>query len=193
MKQLFFSSLVLAGAAFPYGEAFQISGQHRMLYQRQRCVCFSSDAKEATWLVVNLEKPLGIMLEELEEGAAKGVTVTGLQEDGSAFNSDVKDQLVGLKLISVMGENVSNLIFDDVMSALIDAPSPVTLELMPIDAAEIAAATERFQIGSLVAITVLDGDEETVIEAKVGDNLRAALLENKIEVYKGLKQKLGNW
>jgi ferredoxin len=44
-----------------------------------------------------------------------------------------------------------------------------------------------------VTIAVLEeGGKETSIEAKVGDNLRKVLLENNIEVYKGLKKKLGN-
>lgn len=155
-------------------------------------MCFSAGSKEAMGLVVSLEKPLGMILEELEEGESRGAIVTGLQEEGSAFSSEFKDQFVGLRLVSVMGENVSDLMFEDVMTAIISAPSPVALELQPMDAVKMSGVTEQFKIGTLVSITVLEGDKETVVEAKVGDNLRSVLLENKVEVYKGLKEKLGN-
>jgi len=155
-------------------------------------VRFSAGSKEAMGLVVSLEKPLGMILEELEEGASRGAIVTGLQEEGSAFLSEFKDEFVGLRLVSVMGENVSDLMFEDVMTAIISAPSPVALELQPVDAVKMSGVTEQFKIGTLVSITVLEGDKETVVEAKVGDNLRSVLLENKVEVYKGLKEKLGN-
>jgi ferredoxin len=50
-----------------------------------------------------------------------------------------------------------------------------------------------FPVGTPVTIAVLEeGKPQTSIEAKVGDNLRQVLLDNKIEVYKGLKKKLGN-
>jgi hypothetical protein len=195
MKSLIYSCLAIIGLVQPPVGAFHIvSRKPRLRYQGEACVCFSSDPKEATGLVVSLDKPLGMILEEFEEGEAKGATVTGLQEDGSAFSSEFKDQLVGLRLVSVMGESVSDLMFDDVMKNLVEAPTPVTLELKAADfVEEISPAVEQFSVGSLVSIKVLDGDEETVVEAKVGDNLRKVLLENNFEVYKGLKQKLGNW
>ena len=204
MKQLrIYYCFVFAGALSMTAttstvEAFQVSSSPWQRTQGRRCVCFSATANDATGLVVevSLDKPLGMILEEVEEGTAKGVTVTGLREDGSAISSDFKDQLVGLRLVSVMGKSVTNLMFDDVMGAIIDAPSPVTLELQSVDdnAEMTKEAPEQYPVGTVVSIKVLDerGDE-TVVEARVGDNLRFVLLQNNIEVYKGLKQKLGNW
>ena len=63
-------------------------------------------------LTVTLDKPLGVILEEVEEGAAKGVYIANLKEEGSAFNSDLKDFIIGLALKSVMGTNVRDLKFD---------------------------------------------------------------------------------
>lgn len=156
-------------------------------------------------LTVELEKPLGMILEEVEEGAAKGVKVEELAESGSAFASEYKDSLVGLKVARVMGEDVSSLEFDDVMARIIDAPSSVKIDFVELHVSG-AVATEgqsersseetseaSFVVGTPVTITVIQEGKDTVdIEAKVGDNLRKTLLENEIELYRGLKKKLGN-
>ena len=156
----------------------------------------SSTSTEQSLLSVELEKPLGMILEEVEEGQAKGVYVLELAEEGSAAASEYKDQLVGLPLAKVMGTDVTNLDFDSVMDQLINAPSPLSLDFI-VEATESAPAKEEideFPVGTTVAIKVLGdkGNPETLIEAKVGDNLRTTLQENNIEVYQGLKQKLGN-
>jgi len=131
-----------------------------------------------------------MILEEIEEGQPSGVFISELADDGSAAVSQWKDQVVGLKLATVMGNDVTNLDFDSIMDQLIAAPSPISIEFI----VKAPADEEQFPVGTVVLIKVLgDKDsDETVIEAKVGDNLRQALLENNVEVYKGLKQKLGN-
>jgi ferredoxin len=51
----------------------------------------------------------------------------------------------------------------------------------------------QFTIGTTVQIKVIqDGNEDKTIDAKVGENLRQTLLDNKVELYRGLKKKLGN-
>jgi len=168
-----------------------------------------STSTDQSLLSVELEKPLGVVLEEVQEGQAKGVYVLELAEGGSAAASEWSNQLVGLPLAKVMGTDVTNLDFDAVMDQLIAAPSPLSLDFIVESAASsstttttqdetssppAAAEVDEFPIGTTVSIKVLDnkGDAETVIEGKVGENLRATLLENNIEVYKGMKQKLGN-
>jgi hypothetical protein len=116
------------------------------------------------------------------------VYVLELSEEGSA--AKFKDQLLGLKISAVMNEDVSNLVFDDVMEKLIDAPSPVSVEFLKEQSIE--DAQPEFEVGTQVTIEVLDDGKSSSINANVGDNLRKVLLENDIEVYKGLKQKLGN-
>lgn len=135
-------------------------------------------------LSLSLEKPLGIILEEVEEGEAKGVFVKELSDEGSA--AEYKDKLVGLKLARVVDDDVTSLTFDDVMEKIIEAPSPLTIEFeLPQE--------PMFQVGTPVTITVLQsGEDDRAIEAKVGDNLRQTLLDNKVEVYRGMKKKLGN-
>ena len=75
------------------------------------------------------------------------------------------------------------------ITAILDAPSPVTLELEPIMN---YGSSDSFRLGTIVNITVLEGDKETVVEMKVGDNLRSCLLDGGFEVYRGLKSKFGN-
>ena len=156
----------------------------------------ASTTTDQTLLSVTLEKPLGVILEEVEEGQAKGVYVLELAEDGSAAASEFKDQLVGLPLANVMGNDVTSMDFDSVMDQLIAAPSPISLDFLLASDGESSAppAEEAFPVGTTVAIKVLDnnGNPETIVQAKVGDNLRTTLQQNNIEVYQGLKQKLGN-
>jgi len=155
----------------------------------------SSTTSGQKLLSVTLEKPLGMILEECQEGQPCGVYVLELAEEGSAADSEWKDQLVGLTLAKVMGQDVTALDFDAVMEQLISAPSPVSLDfVVDADTGEDAPAVKEFEIGTTVTIKVLEENDnkETVIVAKVGDNLRKTLLENNVEVYKGLKKKLGN-
>lgn len=59
-------------------------------------------------LSVELEKPLGIILEEMEEGGSAGVKVEELSDSGSAYASSYRDQLVGLKIARVMDNDVTS-------------------------------------------------------------------------------------
>ena len=180
-------------------------------YQSTRPACLAANAPNtattlfASLLSLELEKPLGILLEEVEEGHPMGVKVEELSDAGSAAASEYADQLVGLKVASVCGEDVTAISFDDVMDKIIDAPSPVQIAFEVEDgadadagaeadeAAEAAAPAEpQFAVGETVTITVIQDGAETEIQGRVGDNLRKTLLDNNIEVYRGLKQKLGN-
>ena len=170
---------------------------------------FSSSSSTAANIVqVSLEKPLGLILEEVEEGLPSGVYVKELAEGGSASTLDGVD-LVGLVVSKVNGDDMTIKSFDDVMETLIDSPSPVALEFTSMnkgggrgegEAAAAGTAGEGddgiadYDVGTEVTIKVVDdsGAETASIQAKVGDNLRQILLENNVEVYKGLKQKLGN-
>jgi ferredoxin len=157
--------------------------------------------QQPKFLAVTLEKPLGMILEEVEEGGAKGVYVKELAEGGSAAASEWGDELVGLPVFTVMGRNVMAMDFDSVMEELISAPSPVELQFVmeenaiPSDGSINGGRGEvEFDVGTIVTLKVLEdnGKKETLIEARVGDNLRQTLLDSKVEVYRGLKAKLGN-
>ena len=187
-----FSVVLLAACLTPLW-AFHVPLQNPFRPVKGDTLCFSSNLDKETELVVSLKKPLGIILEEAVEGEAMGAVVAGLGE-GSASSSEFKDELVGLHLASVMNEDVRNLNFDDVMARIVDAPLSVTLRFQTLDLDNAPASSEsQFSAGTTVVIKILDDGSEKIVEGKVGDNLRSTLLENNVEVYKGLKQKLGNW
>ena len=157
----------------------------------------------SAFLTMELEKPLGIILEEVVENSPEGVKVEELSDAGSAYASEYRDQLVGLKVAQVMDTDVRAMAFDDVMDCIIGAPSPVAIAFEVADTdtdtdAEVdqdagADAVPSFDIGTAVQIKVIqDGVADKTIDAKVGDNLRKTLLANKVELYRGLKKKLGN-
>jgi len=85
-----------------------------------------------------------------------------------------------------MGEDVTAIEFDAVMEKIIEAPSPMSIEFE-------VPAPARYPMGSTVSIKVLQkGKPDLTLKATVGENLRQVLLANNVEVYQGMKQKLGN-
>ena len=153
-------------------------------------------------LGLSLEKPLGLVLEESDAtGGGGGVVVAGVNEGGSAYLSPSRDSLAGSTISTVMGVDVSRSGFDDVMEAIIGAPSPVDISFrLPstpttggggIDDDSAAVTAPTYEVGTTVAIVVQQPSKpDIVIEAKVGDNLRKTLLANDVELYRGLKKKL---
>jgi len=140
-------------------------------------------------LALSLKKPLGLILEENEEGAAAGVFVKGFSDSGSAL--DYQKELQGCVLAKVQGADVTKLDFDTIMDQLINAPETVDLAFVTENVPGEPEAT--FSEGTKVTIRYKQDDgSELNLDAKVGDNLRQVLLDNKIQVYQGLKQTLGN-
>jgi ferredoxin len=131
---------------------------------------------------------LFLLYSEVEEGQANGVFVKDIAEGGSA--AQYQDKIIGAKLSTVQGKDVTSLTFDSVMELMVDAPETVELQLFLVKEKE---APMVFKEGTTVTINVLqDGKPDLVMNAKVGDNLRQTLLDNGFEVYQGMKQKLGN-
>lgn len=151
-------------------------------------------------LSILLEKPLGLILEENDGSnpafGPGGVIVTQVNEGGSAFDSQYASQLIQSKICTVMGKDVSASSFDEVMDEIIGAPSPLDVEFA-LSASAVAELTGKgvksYDDGAKVSITVQQPDKpDIVIDGRVGDNLRKTLLANDVEVYRGLKKKLGN-
>ena len=141
---------------------------------------------------VTLTKPLGLTLEEVQEGAAAGVFVKEISEAGSAFA--LADEIQGKTVAKVMGVDCTALDFDAVMDLIVNTESAeVTLSFTPMNDAAETTPTFVYKEGDTVTVKVRQtGKEDLIFDAKVGDNLRQALIENKFEVYQGMKQKLGN-
>lgn len=158
----------------------------------------TNSAVETNVLSLSLPKPLGMILEENEEGAPNGVFVKEFQDSGSALAYSSK--LQGATLMKVQGNDVTRETFDNIMDSILNAPATVDLEFSvqqeaggddEVDAEDDSPPTSEpvsFSLGTAVTIQI-DGQN---IQAKVGDNLRQILLDNNVEVYQGLKQKLGN-
>lgn len=153
----------------------------------------SSSSNTEQLLDLSLEKPLGLLLEEVEEGQPQGVKVEELSEAGSAYASEYASDLVGLKVARVMDQDVTALSFDDVMDCIIEAPSPVLISFeYDVVSTDESNQVASFAIGTPVTLQVIQDSTTKSINAKVGDNLRKTLLDNNIELYRGLKKKLGN-
>lgn len=108
---------------------------------------------------VSLEKPLGVVL---EEGDA-GVYIKEILDSGSASSND--DVSEGLRIVAVNGARFEG--FDNVMSALGEAPSPVTLTL-----------ESQFTL-----LKVVDGTQTSFVTATKGANLRKTLLASGAKLY----------
>ncbi|GKY99348.1 hypothetical protein MPSEU_000889900 [Mayamaea pseudoterrestris] len=181
-------------------ECFVLSSpnaRHIQLFQSDgEAAATTTEHQEQQLLSLSLPKPLGILLEEMEEGTSNGVIIQQVDPGGSAFEH--ADQLQGKQLAFVQGTNVTRLAFDDVMQLIIDAPQTVDLQVIVSDSEQVtdeakAPSVVSFDAGTPVTILFQQpGSADLSISAKVGDNLRMTLLENGVEVYQGLKQKLGN-
>ena len=146
-----------------------------------------------------LDKPLGLILEEITP--TKGAFVASVNAEGSAYNNVDPDSI----LKDINDIDVRETSFDDIMTMLINSPSPVKVTFMSSkDVANDNSNSNsnsnnndfvyKYEVGELVDISVQgpDASKIKVFEAKVGDKLRDVLLLNKVEVYRGMKQKLGN-
>ena len=142
--------------------------------------------EQESMLTIQLEKPLGLILEEVEKNQPRGVYILELDDDGSAASSQ---WLKGLKVSTVMGNDVTNLDFDSVMDQLVAAPSPITMEFASMDDDQNSEEDGQFPQGTVVSIKILDdkNNDETVIEGVVGENLRKLLLANNVEIYQGMQ------
>ena len=149
---------------------------------------------EQQLLSLSLPKPLGLILEEVEEGQPNGVYIQQVNERGSAFV--YADKIEGCQLTSVQGVDATRLAFDDVMQLIVDAPETVDLQITTQgedSSSAIKGPVSTFDVGTPVTITFQQpGSAVLEMKAKVGDNLRKTLRDNGVEVYQGLKQKLGN-
>ncbi len=164
-------------------------------------------------LSLQLQKPLGLILEESDDSTNNptncGVIVTQVNEGGSAYASPSADKLTNAKITKVMETDVSSMSFDDVMDVIIGAPESLVVEFALAEGVTVESTTataeteeatptvEEYEIGTTVTITVEQPNNPNkptiALQAKVGDNLRKTLLANNdIELYRGLKKKLGN-
>lgn len=80
----------------------------------------------SNYMTLVLEKPMGIVLEEKEEGESMSVVVTGLKEDGSASKSTDPPKRNDL-LVGVDGTNARNVGLDKALDLIGSASESVKL------------------------------------------------------------------
>ena len=154
------------------------------------------DVSEA--VTVTVEKPLGLVLEEIVPDEPQGVYVKMIDPQGAAAASGAIAR--GMRLVSAGGVDCTAASFDQAMDTLIDASSPIKLVFAPPAAAPAAAsaaapavpsaapaATEEFTIMASAA-----GGGWASVQATAGDNVRVALLNGGAELYGGMWAKAMN-
>lgn len=169
--------------------AFVASGScgNAFLIARPHCVHVvtslqSTPTGENELLKLSLTKPLGLILEEVEEGKASGVFVKEVSESGSAqaYASDV----TGASLVTVDDQDVTSMDFDAVMETIINSSESIEIAFR---------LSDELPMGTPVKINVIVPDgKDLTLDAQVGDNLRQVLLDSDFAVYQGLKQTIGN-
>ena len=143
----------------------------------------SSVSTTENTVTLQLTKPFGMMLEEIE-GSKGGVQVTDVGESGSAVQ--YADQIRNTQIIKINTIDVRQYDFDHMMTFIGQLPADEVVTI------EFQTPKEPLKVGTPVTITVMTSNGNTIpINAKVGDNLRQTLLSNDIEVYQGM-QKLSN-
>jgi ferredoxin len=153
----------------------------------------SSSTTETTTSTMNsitlqLTKPFGIMLEEMDNtdnaGGGGGVIVQDVGDVGSAVQ--YADEIRGTQIIQINDMNVRTYNFDQMMDCIVQLPNDTNISIV------FQKLKIPLPIGAPVTITVMTNNGPIIINnAKVGDNLRQTLIENNIEIYQGM-QKLSN-
>ena len=96
-----------------YTAAFSTIYQQTSAFKVSKISKLFSTPTEVSTYSLELEKPLGIVLEEVTENASDGVYVESVNEGGSAY--EYAEKLQGLKLMKVMDDDVTSITFDEVM------------------------------------------------------------------------------
>jgi len=203
-------------AIFPQSRLILSQQQPQQLTCRLQSAVYSSStdhqtstaASSSTVSSFTLNKPLGMILEEIVEGAPKGVFIKEILPGGSA--EAYTEQLLGNPLVRIQQTDVTTMEFEDVMDLLLNSPETVELQVSvkAIASSSVQDANESadsnssndssiddYPVGTPVTIQVLPSngsDKPISIQAKVGDNLRKVLLDNNVPVYQGMRQTLGN-
>jgi len=89
----------------------------------------SNASAEDGLVSLSLNKPLGLIFEEVNKSASSGVLLKDIGKDGSAYRLKNSSLFPGMKLISIMNENVESCHIEDIMDKMVDAPSPVSIEM----------------------------------------------------------------
>lgn len=128
----------------------------------------------ASFIAVEIKKPLGISLEEVSANEKKGVYVFEVGEGNAKQTNKVTK---GLLLLSANGQDVKNKDFDEVMDVLSSSPG---------DSINLVFADPRSVYKGPATVTVtMPSGERKVINTLKGTLLRPLLLDSGVDLYPG--------
>jgi ferredoxin len=130
---------------------------------------------------VSVNKPLGLVFEEIEENASKGVYVVECNDGNAKSTGKV---FPGMMLVQACGQDTHSLNFDAIMDILRESPENKPLNLRFIDVNAV------FRGKANLAVTLPDGKEAS-IECLKGQILRDVLMQAELDVY-DIKGKMTN-
>tara|TARA_A100001015_G_scaffold320137_1_gene445474 strand:- start:2326 stop:2919 length:594 start_codon:yes stop_codon:yes gene_type:complete len=136
---------------------------------------FARKFDEADFIEIKVPRPLGLDLEEVDDGVFKGVYIAGFTKDGNADKALRKEFLTPTNLFIVKANQVdlrsSN--FDEVMDAITSTDGEVSLTL--IDPNAVIKGT------AILDVTDKEGNRR-LIKCLKGQRLRTVLNDNNVEV-----------
>ena len=152
----------------------------------QRSLRMALKFDPSDFLKVSVSRPLGIELEEIDDGTFRGVYIAGFVKDGNVDKALRKEFLSpkGLFLVEANGIDLRSSDFDTAMDAITSAEENQNVDLIFIDPSAVLK-------GTAVLDVILPDGQTRVIKCLKGMRLRSVLLENKVDVY-DLKGKLSN-
>jgi ferredoxin len=138
------------------------------------------------FLSISVKRPLGLDLEEVDDGTFKGVYIADFKQDGNADKAIRKEFLSpkGLFLVEANGVNLRNSDFDAAMAAITSVDDGQEVNLVFIDPSAVLK-------GTAVLDVVLPDGQSRQVKCLKGMSLRSVLLDNKVDLY-DIKGKLSN-
>lgn len=137
---------------------------------------------DSNFVSVSLIKPLGLSLEEVEENKARGVTISAVNDGGSAKESGKVTK--GLFLVSANGIDLKYKTFDDIIDVFSKVPDGGKLNLVFIEPRNV------FKGPAVISVKLPNG-KDMVLNSLKGLTLRTVLQSAGVDVYSG-KSKLTN-
>ena len=133
---------------------------------------------------VTIKKPLGINLEEAEEGKNSGVFISDVTPGGNAAQTNAIKK--GMFLLSVGDTDVKSEGLDKIIDIIKAVPDSNSIELVLIEPSSVLNGLAVLTVELPVTYDKQTGEEirkSTTVNTVKGASLRNALLEAKLDVY----------
>lgn len=168
----FFSFFFLYFSLLPCSSFLWPANQHTAVRVDKR---LSRKFDESDFINIKVDRPLGLDLEEVDDGVFRGVYIADYTKNGNAEKALKKEFLTptNLFIVKANGVDLRNSNFDTVMDAIMSVDGEVGLTLIDPNAV----------IKGTAVLEVTDGEGRTrQIKCLKGQRLRTVLIDNNIEV-----------